>query len=196
MRVTLEARRRRARVVVDEDAENPRDEEFTFGTIVAWCRSYTLGDVQPEITPREWEARLDMDTVCVILPVYLFMHSNLRVSTTPFRDRFDSGRLGSIYCTWDAARTHFESLGLYTGDLDLIEQARNALIAEVYAYDAYLNFEVYELHFEVETHIHGGWVTEDRTVGYYGTDIRRNGMIIDGDMPHMVKLVEEAIWEA
>jgi len=118
------------------------------------------------------------------------------VSTTPFNDLFDSGRLGWIYCTWDAARTHFESLGLYTGDRDLMEQARNALIEEVYEYDAYLNSEVYELHFEVETHIHGGWVTEDRTVGYYGTDIRRNGMILDGDIPYRAKLVEEAVWEA
>lgn len=197
MRVTLEARRRRARVVADEDAENPREEEFSFGTMVTWSRAYTLGDVQPVIAPLDWVAALDMDTVCVILPVYYaYIHGDLRVSTTSFNDRFDSDQLGWIYCTWNDARMHFESIGMLVCDSDIKEHARKALIEEVYEYDAYLNGEVYELYFEVETHIHGGWVTEERSVGYYGTDIRRNGMIIDGDMPHMVKLVEEAIWEA
>lgn len=74
----------------------------------------------------------------VILPVYLYDHSGLAISTTSFSDRWDSGQLGCIYATHEDIKRTYGSVTPET-----IEQAQNLLRGEVSEYDHYLNGECY-----------------------------------------------------
>jgi hypothetical protein len=95
----------------------------------------------------------------IILPVYLYDHSGLTLSTSPFSCPWDSGQVGYIYIPMLTARREYPGLD---GD-DLRNRAIKTLKAEVEEYSAYLAGEVY------------GWFikddvgeTLDSCWGYYG----------------------------
>jgi hypothetical protein len=75
----------------------------------------------------------------IILPVYLYDHSGLSMSTSPFSCPWDSGQVGYIYIRMDTARKEYPGLD---GD-DLRNRVINTLKAEVEEYSAYLAGEVY-----------------------------------------------------
>jgi hypothetical protein len=77
------------------------------GTIVAGHRRYSLGDDgAPEIDWSDfdgWEAvdrhlRDECDAIAV-LPIYIYDHGGITLSTKPFACPWDSGRVGAIYAT-------------------------------------------------------------------------------------------------
>lgn len=77
----------------------------------------------------------------LIVPVYMYDHSGIALSTSSFGCRWDSGQVGWIYVS------HEKIIKEY-GTLDL-EKANALLISEVKVYGQYVNGEVY------------GYVTED-----------------------------------
>ena len=66
-----------------------------------------------------------------MLPVYLLDHSGLRMSVIDFKDPWDSGQVGFIYCTKEA----IEKAGIKEYDKHSIGKI---LKAEVDSYDEYL----------------------------------------------------------
>lgn len=72
------------------------------------------------------------NNVCM-LPVYLYDHSGLSMSTSPYSCPWDSGQVGFIYCTRHVADNH----GIAW------ERVPNMLKAEIATMDAYLSGEVY-----------------------------------------------------
>lgn len=81
------------------------------------------------------EMPLDFDD-SVILPLYLFDHSGLSISTTPFSCRWDSGAVGWAFITKES----YLELGFETWDKT---QAQTLLIQTVTVYDSYLKGENY-----------------------------------------------------
>lgn len=76
----------------------------------------------------------------VVLPVYLYDHKGLAVSTTDFNDRWDSGQVGIIFVSHEKIKEEYE--------VDFIEpilrlQVEERLKEEVELYDAYLHGECY-----------------------------------------------------
>ena len=46
----------------------------------------------------------ESNNVIALLPLYLYDHSGLSMSTSPFRSRWDSGKVGFIYATEESMR--------------------------------------------------------------------------------------------
>lgn len=150
---------------VDEDSYgcNPRDWD-NLGTMACWHRRYELGDEQPDIDPQDYLAGLPEGTI--VLPLYLYDHSGITMSTSPFSCPWDSGQVGFIYVTpdtltdeWLADRTE--------------QQIRDYLVGEVQTYDYYLRGEVYYYTVEkpsVCDHGDTHWETMDSCGGYPGYD--------------------------
>lgn len=82
----------------------------------------------------------EIEKAYVVLPVYLLDHSGLSVSTTDFRDPWDSGQTGIIFASFDKIREEFEVEKITP---EIRRKAENMLNAEVELYDAYLNGECY-----------------------------------------------------
>ena len=114
------------RIETDELAENPRELFDHLGIMLCWHRTYILGDKQPRYSPDECEFSEDI----IRLPLYLYDHSGITMSTEPFSCRWDSGQVGWIY-----AQKGAEGLT----DKEIIR----ALKSEVKEYDYYLRGEVY-----------------------------------------------------
>jgi len=75
--------------------------------------------------------------VAVILPLYLFDHSGMTVSTTPFSCPWDSGQAGFAYMLLEEARRECG------GEEDPKEWARRMIEAEVKEYGQYLSGDVW-----------------------------------------------------
>jgi len=105
----------------DEHPMNPRHYD-NIGTMVCLHSRYRLGDTQNE--------PITLDNH-IILPLYLYDHSGLSISTSPFSCSWDSRQVGIIY-----AEKGSESM---TDD-----EIKAYLEAEVANYDTYLQGEVYE----------------------------------------------------
>jgi len=126
----------------DMDAESPR-EFSTFGTMLCGHRRYNLGD-------RQIRSQADIDVVLrrkdvKSLPLFLFDHSGITMSTSAFDCPWDSGQVGIIFCTHDEIRKEFGPKGraLVHISKKAVSSAFKLMRQEVETYDAFLKGEVY-----------------------------------------------------
>ena len=108
------------RVERDDDAMSPREWD-NMGKMVCWHRNYNLGDEQPTCSPDKYK----MPKEYIRLPLYLYDHSGITISTSPFSCPWDSGVVGFIY-----VEKGFEGMS----DELLLKHLEN----EVKTYDSYL----------------------------------------------------------
>jgi len=111
---------------------NPRH-DVTFGTMVCFHRRYSLGDETEFKNSQEFNEwyEKNKDFIVCSLPLYLLDHTGITMSTKDFKDPWDSGKVGIIFCTkLDVERSGFQNL---TKD-ELLEK----LEAEVKDYDDFL----------------------------------------------------------
>jgi hypothetical protein len=101
----------------------------------------------------------------IALPVYLYDHSGLALSTAPFSCSWDSGQLGFIFCTKDQAR---QELGVKRLTAQHNEQIKTYLRNEVDVYSEYLSGSVYQ-YYNDEFSIGCG--------GFYGYDHDKSGLL-------------------
>lgn len=106
---------------------------------------------------------------CIILPLYLYDHSGLVMSTGAFSCPWDSGQVGYIYCLPETIRREFN------GDKEL---ARKCLESEVDIYSTWLSGECY-----------GYEVDDDSCWGFIGEDHLRSAL---NDLGIPDKNVDEA----
>ncbi len=154
----------RYEIKVDEDPVNPRD-DYHFGTMVTAHRKYSLGEhsvsspreviekivtllsdelTKPfyrdidEATDKQLQSYIDRNAL--ERELHLMDHGNLSISTVPFNDRWDSGRIGTIFVSKQKAAEEFnkQKIGPSTR-----QQAINLMKQEVASYDNYLNNEQY-----------------------------------------------------
>lgn len=74
----------------------------------------------------------------ILLPLYLYDHSGITMSTSSFSCPWDSGQVGYIYMTMERARKEWSGT-----DEEIRTKALACLEAEVKVYDDYLTGEVY-----------------------------------------------------
>jgi len=143
----------------DNDPIDPREDD-NLGTMVCSHRNYMLGDKQCGdtglltyldqkyniIKPRHTE---QYDTVIkkwfernvISLPLYLFDHSGVTMSTTPFfNNRWDSGQVGVIYVLKKDVRKEFNITRI---SKRIREHVVMRLCQEVKTYDEYLTGNVW-----------------------------------------------------
>src|SRR5690606_27803160 len=111
---------------------------------------------------------LSLDQV-VHLPIYLYDHSGLALSTKDFGDRWDSGCVGAVFVSHDKIRAEFGDVSPET-----IAQAEQVLRGEVEEMHEYVSGNAFGMRL---TTISGSGETEQEEVwGFLGSDPRTNGM--------------------
>lgn len=166
-------------ILYDCDLESPRTECDNLGKMVCFHNRHCLGD-KHNIDHRDYNGWDEMEKaicrkedVAVILPLFLYDHSGLRISTTSFNGRaqhasWDSGKVGFIYATKDAVRDYY---GIKRITEKFTEKIVSRLINEVDTYDTYLSGDIY--YFSVKDE--DGEIVQS-CGGFYGNDFENNGL--------------------
>lgn len=114
----------------------------------------------------------------VILPLYLYDHSGITMSTEQFSCSWDSGQVGVIYCSLEDARAYYvrteANWDTVAGNKTMRQEVVENLKSEVSTYDQYLTGDVYG--FVREEEVDGEWKEIDSCWGFYGNDPATNGM--------------------
>ena len=149
---TIDYRDQVIKVYVDPEPESPREWD-NLGTMVCFHKRYDLGDRTDLESDsfRSWgelESYLyrEKDAV-VVLPLYLYDHSGLRIKVGSFQGllpqghaEFDSGQVGFIY----ASKSNFQvNCGWKHFTAKRREKIAARLQQEVSTYDDYLSGNVY-----------------------------------------------------
>lgn len=105
----------------------------------------------------------------IFVPLYLYEHGDISISTSRFSCKFDSGQTGWIYITL----AKLNELGYRWKRLSAnrLKKAIDLLTEEVFIYDQYLAGDVFQ--FDVED-CNGNVI--DSCGGFYGSDFDSNGM--------------------
>lgn len=193
----------------DYSCDNPRDWD-NLGTMVCWHRRYSLGDKHNFDSPEDFFFSLAEDIVgdtdkvervswerikdlvmknVIMLPLYLYDHSGITMSTSSFSCPWDSGQVGWIYVTKEKLR---EEYGVKFITKNIREKALKALEDEVKEYDCYLTGEVYGFRLEKKVYRQPCEPGVDccecdscpeyeleevaSVYGFYGTDWKINGL--------------------
>jgi len=130
----------------DSDPESPRAWD-NLGTMLCFHNRYTLGDKNPAYTYKDqsgWQELADKlikeQHAAVILPLYLYDHSGITMSTGAFTCPWDSGQVGFIYVTREKLLKEYGGLRV---SQSMVDKATKCLEGEVETYDHYLRGDVY-----------------------------------------------------
>jgi hypothetical protein len=103
MTETIEYKGHTIRLYPDRDTEDPRNAFEHLATFAFFHKKYRLGD-KVEIKSEDYPGWTEMERDIVrkykpsyITPVYMYDHSGLTLSTTPFSCPWDSGRVGFMW---------------------------------------------------------------------------------------------------
>ena len=173
----------RLKIEHDCDPQSPREWD-NLGTMVCWHRNYNLGDEQPSEDPQEY---IDALAPHISLPLYLYDHGGITMSTGSFACPWDSGQVGFIYVSIAKVKAEYGWKVLTAKRRKQIEQyLRN----EVQTYDHYLTNNVYG--FTVEQWDGVEWGHEDSCWGFFGDDVNESGMMCYLDRDFTLEQVREA----
>ena len=181
-------------IIADSDAVNPRKEFDNACTMCCDHGRYTLGDKDGHDKARDairgskdyretWEDPyshkdgLDFEdgpslfkaiqrcSDIIVLPLYLYDHSGITISTSPFHCPWDSGQVGFAFMTRDEVLYNYGVKRLTQGVRD---KAFGLIRSEVEVYDQYLTGDVwgYVVENEAGEQVEACW-------GFYGIDTAR-----------------------
>ena len=157
----------------DNHPQSPREYD-NISTMICFHKRYDLGDKHNYKSDDYdgWEevkeAIMNDYKVLMIKPLYLFDHSGITISTSPFGCQWDSGRIGWVFIE---EKNWIKMMG---EDMDRSEERLERIIdGDVETYDKYLTGEVYQYKiYEVETcslgHEHKSLV--ESCGGYFGEE--------------------------
>jgi hypothetical protein len=186
----------RLKVVHDSSADSPRDWD-NLSKMICFHNRYDLGDKHNYNADdySGWEemkkAIIKEENPAVILPLYLYDHSGITISTSPFSCRWDSGQIGFVLVSKKQALEEYGGVRVSSKKKVKIESVLNA---EIETYTKYVEGEVYGFQIvdEDDNHI-------DSCYGFYGRDFATNGMLdyIDHELlgvaeGEVVALLEDA----
>jgi len=194
-------------IVEDSNPDSPRNWD-NVGTMVCWHRKYSLGDQHHYHDPEEFlrsivgedvvgehededgyvsiETLLELaqETHC-ILPLYLYDHSGITISTGKFLDTWDTSMVGWIYVSKDKALENYAN----TTEENWRSVAEQHLKGEVQVYDHYitgavLGYQIYRIEDNEATDF------VDSCYGFYGHSTKDNGMFNQLAQYTLVRSVE------
>lgn len=154
-------------IETDDDPESPRDWD-NLGKLICFHKRYDLGD-KHNLRHEDFRGWAELEQhlrrelgAVVVLPLYLYDHSGITISTTPFNCPWDSGQIGFAYVTRETILKEYAAKSVTKA---LLAKVEKGLRGEVETYDQYLRGEVY------------GYTVTDRTGeqldscwGFYGSD--------------------------
>lgn len=134
------------KIGTDDGPSNPRTEFDNCCKMVCFHKDYKLGDEKDynRSDYNSWdELKKDIikqENAVVILPLYLYDHSGITISTTPFSCRWDSGQVGFVYMTRKSIKNDF---GIKRLTKKALTRLQEIIKSEVKTYDDYLTGNVY-----------------------------------------------------
>lgn len=158
----------RLKIVQDDDPWSPREWD-NLGTMAFFHKRYNLGDTDG---PQDVEGAIYIEESdqYISLPVYMYDHSGITISTSPFGCRWDSGKLGIIYVSKQDIKEEYGDCSEET-----VEKVLERLNGEVETYDQYLRGDIWGYVVEkskVYTAEDGDqilqWETVDSCWGFFG----------------------------
>lgn len=156
----------RIEIYPEDSPSNPREWD-NLGTMICFHRRYSLGDKHNydfndySGWDDQEKAISKQEDACVILPLYLYDHSGITISTTPFSCRWDSGQIGWVVVSKEKVRKEYSVTRITK---KIIEKVNKVLVGEVGTYDQYLTGDVYGYRvFLDDEEIDSCW-------GFYGED--------------------------
>ena len=127
----------------DYEPSNPREWD-NLGTMICFNKRYNLGD-KHSYDQNDYDSWDEMkgeieksEDTFLILPLYIYDHSGITISTKPFSCRWDSGQIGFVFVSKKKVLEEYNNL-----DDETLEKVTNVLEGEVKEYDKYLCGEVY-----------------------------------------------------
>lgn len=128
------------KLYIDDEAPDPREWSEYTSNMITFHKNYTIGDRHDwEVTPfKSWLSR-NQDNI-IQLPVYMYDHSGITISTEPFSCPWDSGQIGVIYETKKSIREEF---GVKRVTNKLIKTIEDRLRLEVDEYDHYCTGQIF-----------------------------------------------------
>jgi len=122
----------------------------------------------------------------IVLPLYLYDHSGITMNTTGFSCPWDSGQVGWVYASKEAALREFGGTRMTAG---IRKQAEDCMRAEVEYYDAYLRGDSYgfELYKNGELY--------DSVWGFTGSDFEEVRRDIEFHLPDACKGITDKLTE-
>ena len=133
------------RTYYDNSPESPREWD-NLGTMVCFHGRYSLGDKHDYNSDdyNGWDEMekdiIKRENVGVILPLYLYDHSGITISTSSFSCPWDSGQIGFIFIS---KKKMLEEYGGKIVTQKLKEKVTEYLKGEVETYDQYLQGDIY-----------------------------------------------------
>jgi len=127
----------------------------------------------------ECEKRIDtiiekaIDQYYIMLPLYLYDHSGITISTGPFNCPWDSGQIGYIYI---AIKDVLKEYNKKRMSKKLRQKAIDLLRAEVNTYDDYLTGSIYGYMIE-SANEENEIECDDSCWGFYGYDHEKSGLL-------------------
>ena len=174
----------------DLDAEDPHLAFDGVGTILSWSSKLRGDRNLSKDDPTNAEHYMDEGSVC--LPIYMYDHSGITISTEPFSCRWDSGQVGWIYANPE------EIANLSDPSTEFV---KSLLRNEIKLLDEYLTGEVWSYTLEEGTKCgecgHTEFEELDSGCGFYGPDPKENGIFdhILNDHPDIPQEVLDKAWE-
>lgn len=165
---TLEYKGKTIEIHQDMDPQNPRTDFEQIDTMVCFHKRYNLGD-KHDYKSEDYSSWDEMEAAIrkehkpvVLLPLYLYDHSGITISTSPFHCRWDSGQIGFVFIN------RKDALANWTGKRvspALRKKCEEYIASSVNEYDQYLRGDVYGYI------IKGPDGEEEQSCwGYYGED--------------------------
>lgn len=157
---TLQYKNHKISIYPDECGESPRNWD-NIAEIHCAHRRYSLGDkgfnyqAGADCITAVQEAKIQGD---VVLPLYLYDHSDITISLTPFNDRWDSGQVGYVIVRRGKMLKEF---GAKKFTKAMKARALKIAEGEVQTYDQYLRGDIYG--YRVDEHDDSCW-------GFYGME--------------------------
>ena len=156
----------------DEYGESPREWD-NLGTMVCFHRRYTLGDPHKHSIKSDdydtWSEMIEENTEegDITLPLYLYDHSGLSISTGAFSCSWDSGVIGYITVSKETIIKEYGN-----DSPEQREKIIGYLKGEVETYDQFLRGEV----FSYSVHTPDGECI-DGCGGFFGYDHEASGLL-------------------
>ena len=167
---------------IHDSPESPREWD-NLGTIACSHRRYSLSDTHaPKVDPEStgcnsWDEvkqyLIREEGAKVILPIYMYDHSGITVSTTPFGCRWDSGQVGFIYCTVSKIKAEYNCKRITE---KIKENVKRILKGEVETYNQYVTGDVYGFRLMTIDRETDEREEEDACWGFYGANLEENGI--------------------
>lgn len=156
-------------IYYDEDfAENPQVAWDNLGHCEFFHRRYNFGN-QNLFTDHIEAQKYALSNKVISLPVYMYEHGGITISTTSFNCQWDSGLLGYIWVSKENVRNEF---GVKSINKKLKEKVLDILQAQINLLDDYVQGNVFGFNVidkNTNQEIDSCW-------GFYGIDFSKNGL--------------------